>query len=109
MKKKTNHSSLITYHSINIDHVAKLANLPLVAKEKQQFEKQLSAVLDYFKNLQKLNTEKVEPIGQITGLENIVREDETTPSLSQEEAISQAPKTHNGFVEVKAIFEERDT
>ncbi|MBI3342068.1 Asp-tRNA(Asn)/Glu-tRNA(Gln) amidotransferase subunit GatC [Candidatus Curtissbacteria bacterium] len=93
---------------IDIAHVAKLANLKLTPKEEKDFEKQLSAILDYFKDLQKLNTEKVEPISNITGLQNVSREDEPKPSLSQEDALKNAPKIHNGFFEVDAIFQENE-
>lgn len=91
---------------IDIAHVAKLANLKLTAKEEKDFEKQLSAILDYFKDLQKINTDKVEPISNITGMLNVSREDEAKPSLSQEDALKNAPKIHNGYFEVDAIFAE---
>lgn len=93
---------------IDIKHVAQLANLNLTKEEEKTFEKQLEDVLEYISQLEKLDTEKVEPIGHITGLENVGRVDVAAPSLSQDEAISQAPKVHNGAVVVDAIFEEQD-
>lgn len=90
--------------SIDIDHVAKLANLPLENQEKQIFEKQLKEVLGYIKQLEDLDTKNVEPIGHITGLVNVAREDDPLPSLSQDEALKNAPKTYNGFFEVDAIL-----
>ncbi|KKR65282.1 MAG: Aspartyl/glutamyl-tRNA(Asn/Gln) amidotransferase subunit C [Candidatus Curtissbacteria bacterium GW2011_GWA1_40_47] len=91
---------------IDINYVARLANLPLSDEEKKTFEKQLKEVLNYFSNLNEVNTKTVEPIGHITGLVDVVREDKTAPSISQEDALVNAPKTHNGFFEVEAIFEE---
>ena len=91
---------------IDIDYVARLANLPLTQKEKKTFEKQLKDVLSYISKLQGVDTEKIEPIGHITGLTNVTRDDATTPSISQDEALVNAPKTYNGFFEVEAIFEE---
>ncbi len=93
---------------IDIDHVAKLANLKLTDKEKKTFEPQLEEVLGYISQLEKVNTEKVEPIGHITGQENVTREDKARPSLTQDEALANAPKTHNGFFQVDAIFDEQD-
>ena len=93
---------------IDIDHVAKLANLSLSPAEKKTFEKQLGEILDYFNHLGKIDTKKVEPIGQITGLVNVTREDEAAPSLAQEEALANAPRTYKGFFEVDAIFVEND-
>ena len=90
---------------IDIEHVAKLANLKLTEEEKPLFQKQLTEILGYVENLNQVDTKNVEPIGHITGLEKITREDVAAPSLSQEDAISQAPSTHNGFVEVEAILD----
>jgi len=95
--------------TIDIDYVVKLANLPLTTAERKKFSEQLTAVLDYFKKLNEVDTSKVEPIGHITGLVNVTRADTTTPSISQEEALANAPKTHNGFFEVDAIFEENSS
>ena len=60
---KTHHSPPATHHSIDIDHVAKLANLSLSPAEKKTFEKQLGEILDYFNHLEKVNTTKVQAIG----------------------------------------------
>lgn len=91
---------------IDVKHVAKLASLPLHDSEVPKFEKQLSEVLDYVKKLDEVNTKDVEPTSQVTGLENVTRKDEPRPSLTQEEAISQAKNTHNGFFQVKGVFDE---
>ena len=92
---------------IDVDYVSKLANLPLTDKEKAVFEKQLKDVLTYISKLNEIDTDEVEPIAHIADLVNITRGDETSPSLSQEDAIKNSPKTHNGFFEVDAIFDEQ--
>ena len=92
---------------IDIDYIAKLANLPLSNKEKALFKKQLKDVLSYISKLDEIDTNKVEPIAHIADLVNITRDDETSPSLSQEDALKNAPKIYNGFFEVDAIFEEQ--
>lgn len=90
---------------IDIAHVAKLANLTLTPAEEKTFEKQLGEIVNYVSQLDELNTEKVEPIAQITGLKNVNRTDEPAPSLTQEEALKNAPKIHNGFFEVEGILD----
>ena len=92
---------------INIDYVARLANIPLISTEKKTFAKQLGDVLGYISKLSEVDTARVEPIGHITGLTNVVRDDRTAPSITQDEALVNAPKTYNGFFEVDAIFEEQ--
>lgn len=105
---RTSNQQPVTSNQIDIDYVAKLANLPLTHQEKVTFERQLGDILTYFNKLGEADTKNVEPIGHITGLTNISRADETAPSLSQEDALKNAPKTRNGFIEVKAIFGNED-
>ena len=92
---------------VDIDYVAKLANLPLTPKEKLTFSKQLHDILSYFSKLQEVSTKNIEPIGHITGLVNVARDDQTAPSITQKEALANTPKTYNGLFEVEAIFEEQ--
>lgn len=91
---------------IDVEKVAKLASLSLSQNEKKDFQKQLEEIISYISKLNSVNTQKVKPIEQITGLENIARVDETLPSLTQEEALLNAPKTKNGFIEVEAILDQ---
>ncbi len=90
---------------IDVSHIAKLANLPLSSTEKTKFKKQLEETLEYVEGLNEVETKNIEPTSQVTGLENITREDTAKPSLSQNEALSNARSKHNGFFKVKAIFE----
>jgi aspartyl-tRNA(Asn)/glutamyl-tRNA(Gln) amidotransferase subunit C len=90
---------------IDVLHIAKLANLPLKKDEIEKYEKQLSSILEYIEKLQKVNTDNVKETSQVTNLENVTRDDITTPSLSQEEALSNTNNKQNGLFKVKAIFE----
>lgn len=92
---------------IDIKHVAKLANLNITHDEEIRFEKQLSEILDYFKNLNEADTENVMPTTQSTGLVNAEREDsDVMLSLTQKEALKNARSQYNGLFKVKAILEE---
>ena len=91
---------------INVKHTAKLANLTLKEGDEEKFEKQLSEVLEMINKLKEVDTKDTPPTSQVTGLENVTREDVTEPSLSQNEALSNAKNTHNGLFQVKGIFEE---
>lgn len=90
---------------INIPHIAKLANLTITPDEEEKFAKQLSSILTYVEKLGELDTTGIQETSQVTGLENITREDNTLPSLPQAEALSQSKNTHNGFFAVKGVFE----
>ena len=91
---------------INVSNIAKLANLSLSSDEEIKLEKQLDETIEYVKELEEVNTKDIEPTSQVTGLENITRDDSTKPSLSQEEALANAKSKHNGFFKVNAIFNE---
>ncbi len=91
---------------IDIEHVAKLANLKLTPKEKKKFAEQLSQILDYVEKLSEVDTKKIQPLAHARGLVNVARVDETIPSLEPAEALSNSKKTHQDFFKVKAIFDE---
>jgi len=91
---------------LDVKHTAQFANLPVDEKELTKLEKQLSETLDYIAILNNVNTDNVQPTAHVTGLENVTREDTDSSSLTQKQALSNAKKTHNGFFEVNAIFED---
>lgn len=91
--------------AIDISHVAKLANLTLSKDEEEKLGRQLEETLEYVNQLEKIDTKGAEPTSQVTGLENVTREDEVTPSLSQEEALTNTKSKYNGLFKVKAILE----
>lgn len=88
----------------DISHVAKLANLTLSEEEKMKLEEQLEETVEYVNRLEEVDTKGVEPTSQVTGLENVTREDEIKPSLTQSEALQNAKSTHKGFFKVKRIL-----
>ncbi|KKP80658.1 MAG: Aspartyl/glutamyl-tRNA(Asn/Gln) amidotransferase subunit C [Microgenomates group bacterium GW2011_GWC1_39_7b] len=89
---------------VDVLHIAKLAKLPLNSKEVKKYEEQLSSILSYIDKLQALDTTNTEETSQTTGLENVTGEDVTSPSLSQEEALSNTKNKHNGLFKVKGIL-----
>lgn len=90
---------------INISHIAKLANLTLTDEEKERFTSQLSRVIDYIEKLNEVNTDNIPETSQVTGLENVFREDTLEECLKQKDALSGAKKTYNGLFVVKGILE----
>lgn len=58
-----------------IDHLLKLARIELSSQEKKKITLDLENILDYVKQLQKVNTNGVEPMTGGTLLENICDSD----------------------------------
>lgn len=90
---------------IDASQIAKLANLPLTEDEKKKFEPQLEETLSYIDQLNEIDTKIIEPTSQVTGLENVSREDVAKASLSQDQALSNTTAKHNGLFKVKAILD----
>ena len=90
-----------------VEHVAKLARLEVSEDEKAMFARQLSAILTYMDQLKEVDTEGVEPTATVLPTENVFREDEVTPSLTQEQALANAPDQSEGFFRVPKILEDR--
>lgn len=85
-------------------HIAKLANLHLTEKEVRKFQRELSDILEYIEVLNELDTKGVKPTSQVTGLENVFREDVVEKSLTQTEALSGTRSKYKGYFKIKAIF-----
>jgi aspartyl-tRNA(Asn)/glutamyl-tRNA(Gln) amidotransferase subunit C len=86
-------------------HIAYLARIRLTDEDVTKFQNQLSDILDHFTALQALDTENVEPTSHPLPLESVMREDEVRPSLSQEDALANAPIAADGFFRVRAVLE----
>ena len=82
----------------DVDHVAHLARLGLTADELTLLEGQLNHILDQYAKLAELDTDAIEPTAQTIELENILREDIVTPSLTVEEALRNAPAVAGGYM-----------
>jgi len=90
-----------------IEHVAKLARLELTEEEINKYGEQLSAVLSYIDQLSEVDTTGVEPTAQVTGLENVWREDEVEvwDETQTRNALELAPELEDGQIKVKRILE----
>lgn len=93
----------------DVDHIAKLANLPITTPQASELTRQVGVTVSYVSALQMLDTKNVAETSQVTGLENVWREDEidTSRMFTQEEALSGAKRTHNGFFVVDAVLTEK--
>jgi aspartyl-tRNA(Asn)/glutamyl-tRNA(Gln) amidotransferase subunit C len=90
---------------LNVEYVAHLARLDITSEEKEKFSAQLGQVLGYIEKLRQLDVSKVEPTAHATPLSNITRPDETRPSLSNDEALRNAPAKASGLFLVPKIVE----
>lgn len=90
---------------LDIDYVAQLARIELDGDEKELFGSQLNSVLDYFKKLDTVNVDGIEPTAHAFPLYNVWHEDTPHKPLSQEEALDNAPAQKEKQVIVPRVVE----
>jgi aspartyl-tRNA(Asn)/glutamyl-tRNA(Gln) amidotransferase subunit C len=89
----------------NVQYVARLARIALTAEEDEKFGAQLSHVLGYIEKLNQLDVSAIEATAHAVPLVNVVRRDQVQPSLTNEEALRNAPAKANGLFLVPKIVE----
>ena len=88
-----------------VEHVANLARLTFDEEQKEKLAEQLARILDYIEQLNELDTEGVEPTSHAIPVKNVVRPDVVSPSLTQDEALANAPSNVDGLFEVPKIVD----
>jgi aspartyl-tRNA(Asn)/glutamyl-tRNA(Gln) amidotransferase subunit C len=76
----------------DILHISRLACIELDEEELQEFTVQLNTILEYFEELDEVEAELTQQKE-----DNVLRADDVTPSLSQKEALSNAPRVDSGY------------
>ena len=89
----------------DIKYVANLARIALTPEEEARLGSQLGDILGYVKKLEELDVSDVEPMDHAVPLDNVLRADEVQPSITNEEALTNAPKKANGLFVVPKIVE----
>jgi aspartyl-tRNA(Asn)/glutamyl-tRNA(Gln) amidotransferase subunit C len=90
----------------DVDRIATLARLQLSDSEKDLFVQQLSHVLEYAEQIQRIDTEGVPPTSQVLSRMPADRPDEPRPSLTNHEALANAPdpSPHTGMFRVPRVI-----
>ncbi len=86
--------------------VAKLSRLELTDAEADQFTGQLSAILEYVEQMNKLDTGDVEPLAHCLPISNVLRADKPKDSLGTERVLANAPQRDEQFFRVPKILDE---
>lgn len=86
-------------------HIARLARLGLTEEDVDKFGEQLSNILENFEILKQVDTTDVPPTAQLIALQNVMRDDDVTPSLAPEDILANAPRREGDCFRVRAVLE----
>ncbi len=89
----------------DVEQVALLSRLEIPTDQQEDFTGRLNAILDYMEMLNSLDTTGIEPTAHVLPLKNVMRADETQPSLARDLALSNAPEQEDGYFRVPKIME----
>jgi aspartyl-tRNA(Asn)/glutamyl-tRNA(Gln) amidotransferase subunit C len=84
--------------------IANLARLKLSEAEIGNFTGQLDSILEYVKQLDQVDTSKVEPTCFVEPTHDPMRDDIEKPSLTQEEALRNGPQVKKGFFAIPKVI-----
>jgi aspartyl-tRNA(Asn)/glutamyl-tRNA(Gln) amidotransferase subunit C len=93
-----------------IKHIAGLARIEFTEEEEERHRKEMSAILEYVAKLDELDTDGVEPIGHITGMVNVLREDVVREASDDEkrQIMENVPEKKDGCIRVKQVLGRGD-
>ncbi len=89
----------------DVEHVAKLARLSLSEDEKKLYTEQLGKIIDFFAELNAIDTTGVEPMSHALSVTNVMREDEVETPPGHETLLKTAPARDDAFFRVPKIGE----
>ena len=96
------------FSSDDVHKIAKLANIPITTREESPLAEGFNTTMKVVDTLFSVDVKGVIPTSQVTGLENVFREDEIDGQrqLTQDQALANAPRKHNGYFVVDQILED---
>ena len=94
-----------TITTTDVRHLAQLSNLQLADDEVENLRGDLENILGCIEQLSELDTTGVEPTYQVTGLENVWRDDEVQDAgVSREQLLELAPEQTDNSVKVPKVL-----
>lgn len=87
-----------------VDRIASLAKLEFNEEEKQEITQDMNRMLDFVDQLEKVDTEGVEPLIYMLEEETEIRKDQVQQTISQEDALKNAPEKDTDFIKVPKVL-----
>jgi aspartyl-tRNA(Asn)/glutamyl-tRNA(Gln) amidotransferase subunit C len=89
-----------------IKNLSKLAKINLTEKEIEKYTNDFSSIMGYMEEIKNIDVGDTSETARVSSEGNVFREDKITPSFSQEQALKNGKKTHNGYFLVPKILKD---
>ena len=90
-----------------VDKLATLSRLEFDGKDKEEIRGDLNRMLDFVGKLNELDTSGVEPLIYMNDEKNVLRADEVKQTITQKEALGNAPKKDSDYFKVPKVVEKK--
>ena len=88
-----------------VKHISKLARISLEEKKIDSLSKDLTSIMKFIENLNKLNTDKIEPLSSIINASLKSREDEIKDGKIRDQILKNSPEENEEFFVVPKVIE----
>ena len=89
-----------------VDEVAHLARLEFDAAGKDEMVKGMNNMLAFIEKLNELDTTGIEPLIYMTDESNVLREDVVKETITQKEALLNAPKKDSDYFKAPKVIDK---
>tara|TARA_Y100001954_G_C15801257_1_gene600231 strand:+ start:1966 stop:2256 length:291 start_codon:yes stop_codon:yes gene_type:complete len=89
-----------------ISDLAKLAKLNFDEKSSKAMENDLKKIIGFVNKLSEIDTDNVDPLIYLSEEINVLRKDNVTSNLSQQEALKNAPKKDSDYILVPKVIKK---
>ncbi len=90
----------------DVKKIALLARLNVGEAEVARFQKQLTSILDYVGQLEKVDVAAVAPTSHAQGTSNVFRDDLATQTLTGQDVVAMAPASSGTYIKVPIIIDQ---
>lgn len=89
-----------------VDEIAHLARLEFDEQSKPEILKDMNRMLGFIEKLNEINTDAIEPLIYMTNEHSVLRDDEAVESISQKQALQNAPKKDSDFFRAPKVIDQ---
>lgn len=97
----------MSVNSETFDRIAELAKLEFLQEEKNAILTDMNRMLDFIEKLNELDTEGIDPLVYMMDESDTLRSDEAKQTISQKEALKNAPEKDTDFIKVPKVIQSK--